>query len=256
MTVRARSRHRATVRPSTPLTSLSNAVTDHVGTIGRSGVVLAMSSGLVATMGLPAQASTSGTDAAPATAPLAVQPAVALQSGLITAAGSAQTASAELTAPAAARVKFAGAAFKAVKPKPVTRAAAGANAGGTQYETGAFGNAKGSSIVAVAARYIGVQYVYGGSTPSPGWDCSGATGYIYGQVGISIPRTANQQMLASTRISRSAAVPGALGFFTSGGSAYHVGIYAGGNMMYDAGHTGVTFTKRAIYSSAVVFGRF
>lgn len=42
-------------------------------------------------------------------------------------------------------------------------------------------------------------------------------------------------MLASTRISRSEAQAGDLVFFTSGGSAYHVGIYAGDNMMYDAG---------------------
>ncbi|GAA3631539.1 hypothetical protein GCM10022223_57030 [Kineosporia mesophila] len=109
-------------------------------------------------------------------------------------------------------------------------------------------------MLAVAARYLGVPYRYGGTTPMA-WDCSGATGYIFSQVGIDLPRTANQQMLGSTRISRSQAVPGDLVFFTSGGSAYHVGIYAGGNMMYDAGRTGTSFSKRAIWTSAVSFGR-
>ena len=208
----------------------------------------AMSSGLGATMGLPAQASAPAGPAAPATAPLAVQPAVALTSGLMSAAGSAQSASAEVTAPAAAKVKFADSAFKAIAPRRAGHASG--------FSGSAFGSAKGSSIVAIAARYLGVRYVYGGTNPGTGWDCSGATSYIYGQVGIHIPRTANQQMLASHRISASQAKAGDLVFFLSGGHAYHVGIVAGPGMMYDAGHTGVTFTKRAIYSSAVVYGRF
>ncbi len=73
-------------------------------------------------------------------------------------------------------------------------------------------------MLAVASRYIGVSYRYGGTTPTA-WDCSGATKYIFAQVGIDLPRTANQQMLASTRISRSEAQAGDLVFFTSGGSA-------------------------------------
>ena len=44
-------------------------------------------------------------------------------------------------------------------------------------------------------------------------------------------------------------------FFVSGGRAYHVGIYAGDNMMYDAGSSGKSFSKREIWSSNVVFGR-
>lgn len=254
MTVRARSRHRATVRPSTPLTSLSTAVTDHVGTIGRGGVVLAMSSGLVATMGLPAQAAaTPARDSAEATAPIAVQPGVTLAGGLLSAAGSAQSAGTVVTAPAAAKLTFADSAFKAVALPKKKQTLPG---GGSSVSGGDFGSAKGSSIVAVAARYIGVPYVYGGTTPGGGWDCSGSTGYIYAQVGISIPRTANQQLGASKRISRAEAVPGDLVFFLSGGSAYHVGIYAGGNMMYDAGRSGRSFSKREIFSSSVVFGRF
>jgi cell wall-associated NlpC family hydrolase len=44
-------------------------------------------------------------------------------------------------------------------------------------------------------------------------------------------------------------------FFLSGGRAYHVGIVAGNGMMYDAQRTGKSFTKRAIYSGSVVYGR-
>jgi cell wall-associated NlpC family hydrolase len=255
---RATSRHRASVRSSTPFTTLTNTVNNHAGMIGRGGVVIAMSSGLVATMGLPAQALTKAAPeaAAPATAPIAVQPALSLSSGLLAAPAAMQSSAAPLTAPAAATVTFDSDAFKAVPAAPVPSAAAGATGttGVRSDLSSAFGSARGSSVLAIAARYVGVAYRYGGTTPA-GWDCSGAVGYIYGQLGYHLPRTANQQMLASTRISRSQARAGDLVFMTSGGSAYHVGIYAGGNMFYDAGKTGSSFSKRAIWTSDVVFGR-
>ncbi|WP_285599269.1 NlpC/P60 family protein [Kineosporia sp. NBRC 101731] len=231
-------------------------MTGQMSVLGRGGAVIAMSGGLVATMGMSSQAAnrtTTGAEAAvPATAPIAVQPAVAF-SGSLAAPSGAQTSSASLTAPVAATVSFESSDFTAVPNKVVISAVSGESSTGTSVSS-SFGSARGSSVLAVAARYLGVPYRYGGTTPMA-WDCSGATGYIYSQVGIDLPRTANQQMLSSTRISRSQAVPGDLVFFTSGGSAYHVGIYAGGNMMYDAGRTGTSFSKRAIWTSAVTFGR-
>ena len=230
--------------------------------LGRGGVVIAMSSGLVATMGLPAQAvsNASGpeTAAAPAAAPAAAAPAgAAFTSASLTATPSFQ-AGAPLTAPAAATVTFESGTFTAVpKPKPAPSRVSDDNGSSSSpsYSSGSFGSAKGQSVLSVAARYYGVAYRYGGTTPGGGWDCSGATSYIYRQVGIQLPRTANAQMLATTRVSRSNAKPGDLVFFVSGGSAYHVGIYAGGNMMVDSGRTGRVFSKREIWSSAVVFGR-
>jgi len=222
-----------------------------------------MSSGLVATMGMPASAAgrnAAGPEvaAAPATAPIAVQPALAFQGGLIAASADQTATAAPLTAPAAATVSFESNAFKAV-PKKVMTVSSASNSQGQSTVSASLstssGSARGSSIIAIAARYVGVPYVYGGTTPAH-WDCSGATSYIYRQVGINIPRTANEQLLASGRVSRSEAKPGDLVFFLSGGRAYHVGIYAGGNMMYDAGRTGETFSKRAIFSANVLFGRF
>lgn len=213
-----------------------------------------MSSGLVATMGLPAQAAHSADVAAPATAPIAVQPAVALQSGLMSAVGSAQTASTELTAPAGAEVNFEASAFKAVPQAPSTSSGGGVTALRADLGGDGFGSARGSSVLAVAARYIGVPYVYGGTTPN-GWDCSGANGYIFAQLGIQLPRTADEQMNATQRISREEARPGDLVFIVSGNHAYHTGIYAGGNMFYDAGSSGGSYSYREIFSSAVVFGR-
>jgi peptidoglycan DL-endopeptidase CwlO len=225
--------------------------------IGRGGAVIAMSGGLVASMGMTSQAAgkTAGgaEAAAPATAPIAVQPAVAFSGGLIAAGSAAQTSVAPLTAPVAATVSFESSDFTAVPKKVVVSAISGESSTGSNV-SGSFGSARGASVLAVASRYLGVPYRFGGITPTA-WDCSGATKYIFAQVGIDLPRTANEQMLASTRISRSQAVPGDLVFFSNGGAAYHVGIYAGGNMMYDAGRTGTSFSKRAIWTSAVSFGR-
>lgn len=258
MTVSATARHRAPVRAATPLTSLSAAVTGQMSVIGRGGAVIAMSGGLVATMGMSSQAASRSAAnaevAAPATAPIAVQPAVAFSSGLIAAPSGAQTSAAPLTAPVAATVSFESSDFTAVpKKKVVVSAVAGESSTGSNVSS-SFGSARGASVLSVASRYLGVPYRFGGITPTA-WDCSGATKYIFAQVGIDLPRTANEQMLASTRISRSQAQPGDLVFFSNGGAAYHVGIYAGGNMMYDAGRTGTSFSKRAIWTSAVTFGR-
>jgi peptidoglycan DL-endopeptidase CwlO len=234
--------------------------------LGRGGVVVAMSSGLVATMGLPAQAvsqNAAGPEAAsPAVAPAAAPVGAAFQTALLTTPVSFDASGAPLTAPATAKVAFETGLFKAVPKKAEPRRAAPARTASTgskqstkSYEAVAGTFAKGSSIVSIAARYIGVPYRYGGSTPSA-WDCSGATSYIYRQAGISIPRTADQQMRASTRVSRSAAKPGDLVFFLSAGRAYHVGIVAGNGYMYDAGSSGKSFSKRKIYSASVVYGTF
>ncbi len=74
-------------------------------------------------------------------------------------------------------------------------------------------------------------------------------------MGVSLPRTAAAQYGATTRISRSQAVPGDLVFFFTGGSVTHVGIYLGGNMMIAAPHTGDVVKKQTIYSANVAFGR-
>ena len=112
---------------------------------------------------------------------------------------------------------------------------------------------RGSTIVAIAMRYLGVPYVYGGATPR-GFDCSGFTQYVFAQVGISLARSANGQYQTVPRISRSQAQPGDLVFYLSGGSAYHVGIFLGGNRMIAAPHTGTVVRVQDIYSANVAFG--
>jgi len=218
--------------------------------------VIAMSSGLVATMGLPAEAvSGAHSEAAAKVTPAIagpVSPAVAAPSALL-ALPAALTGGAPVSAPAAAKVSFERPAFAAV-PKPAARPSAlGGGSRGT-FTIASFGSANGSSVIALAQRYLGVPYVFGGSSPA-GWDCSGANVYIFGLLGISLPRTSNEQMLATSRIPRSQARAGDLVFFLSGGRAYHTGIYDGSGGVYDSGRSGEVYQHRAIWSSNVVFTR-
>jgi cell wall-associated NlpC family hydrolase len=110
-------------------------------------------------------------------------------------------------------------------------------------------------VLAIADQYVGVPYVWGGTTPA-GFDCSGYTSFVYRTVGIQLPRTANAQMLATPRVSPADARPGDLVFFlSSSGRAYHNGIYAGDGYMYDSPRAGKSVSKRKIWSAAVVYHR-
>jgi peptidoglycan DL-endopeptidase CwlO len=96
-------------------------------------------------------------------------------------------------------------------------------------------SATANSVIATAKQYLGVPYVWGGSTPS-GFDCSGFTSYVYRSVGVSLPRTSRAQQNVGTRISLSQVQPGDLVF--RGSPAYHVGIYIGGGQYIHAPQTG------------------
>ncbi|MFB6468081.1 NlpC/P60 family protein [Cytobacillus sp. Hz8] len=92
-----------------------------------------------------------------------------------------------------------------------------------------------NKLIAVAKQYLGVPYVWGGTTPK-GFDCSGFTSYVYRSIGISLPRVSSAQQNVGTRISPSQVQPGDLVFM--GNPAYHVGIYIGGGQFIHAPHTG------------------
>ena len=99
-------------------------------------------------------------------------------------------------------------------------------------------SAKRQSVLNYAAQFLGVPYVYGGSTPS-GFDCSGFTSYVFKNTVGSIPRVAQAQYDATTRVSRDDLLPGDLVFFGSSTSSIsHVGIYVGSNQFIHAPSTG------------------
>ena len=91
----------------------------------------------------------------------------------------------------------------------------------------------GSSIVATARKYLGYKYVYGGSSPSTGFDCSGFTSYVFKQHGISLNRTAAGQYSNGVAVSRSNLQPGDLVMFGKS-RINHVAIYIGGGQIIHA----------------------
>ena len=81
------------------------------------------------------------------------------------------------------------------------------------------------NIISSAMNYIGVPYVWGGTTPA-GFDCSGLVQYVFAQNGISLPRTTYDQIAVVSQVSLDSLQPGDLVFW-GGQSPYHVGIYIG-----------------------------
>ena len=103
-------------------------------------------------------------------------------------------------------------------------------------------------VIQNSMEYIGVPYVFGGTTPS-GFDCSGYVRFVFASAGIYLPRMADEQYEVGIPVSSSEMVPGDLVFFSTyeyGPS--HVGIYLGdGNFINASSSRGVSIDS--LYSS-------
>lgn len=113
----------------------------------------------------------------------------------------------------------------------------------------------GAQVMVMAQRYSGVRYVYGGSTPSQGFDCSGYVGYVMRQLGYSLPRSAASMYGAVQHISASQLRAGDLVFVHKGGRISHVAIYAGNGYWYEASRPGTVTGKHRAWTSSVSYGR-
>jgi cell wall-associated NlpC family hydrolase len=111
-----------------------------------------------------------------------------------------------------------------------------------------------SGIGGIAAKYIGVPYVWGGSTPS-GFDCSGLVWYSAKQMGISLPRTSQAMSTIGSSVSLSSLQAGDLLFWGGVGSAYHVAIYIGGGQYIHAPEPGQNVTIQSMSYFAPSFAR-
>jgi cell wall-associated NlpC family hydrolase/Skp family chaperone for outer membrane proteins len=99
-------------------------------------------------------------------------------------------------------------------------------------------SASSSAIVNYAYNFLGIRYVWGGNTPSTGFDCSGFTKYVYAHFGVNLPRVSREQAKVGTYKSVAERLPGDLLYFGSGGRVTHVGIYIGNNQMIHAPRPG------------------
>jgi cell wall-associated NlpC family hydrolase len=95
------------------------------------------------------------------------------------------------------------------------------------------------AVIAYASNFLGTKYVWGGTSPSPGFDCSGFTQYVYRHFGIELPRVSYDQVNVGTPVARDQLQPGDLVFFKKSGQlVHHVGIYVGNNCYMHAPQTG------------------
>jgi cell wall-associated NlpC family hydrolase len=106
-----------------------------------------------------------------------------------------------------------------------------------------YDSATGAQIIKVASKYIGVPYVFGGSTPA-GFDCSGFTRYVWAQFGIPLAHSVHAQSARGKLIRAKDAQPGDLVVWNDGG---HIGIYAGGWNMIHAPKPGDSVKLAEIY---------
>jgi cell wall-associated NlpC family hydrolase len=109
-------------------------------------------------------------------------------------------------------------------------------------------------VVAIAQRYLGVPYVWGGASPS-GFDCSGLTMYVYAQIGIQLAHGATAQQRASTPVPLNALLPGDLVFYGNASYSYHVALYVGGGQVIEAPRTGAVVSYDGV-DNAWIGGRF
>lgn len=110
---------------------------------------------------------------------------------------------------------------------------------GTFYGSEPSGTAR--AALNAATKFIGVPYKWGGTNEKEGFDCSGLVQAVYKSVGVTLPRTAQEQYNATQNVSGQGVKnwqPGDLLFFSDGKEISHVGLYVSPGVMLDATHPG------------------
>ncbi|MGG5173815.1 C40 family peptidase [Pseudarthrobacter sp. J1763] len=222
---------------------MSKAVSSNAGTVGRQAAVIAAASGLVLSIGLPANASETNREASPVTdfsaaaqltvtaAPTAAlsfeRTVVASEAAPVVEVAAQSTDEADSTATVdETSTTDSNADTTAATATQSTGADAQATVQTASTKKDSASSAAASGLVGLAYSGIGSPYVWGGTTPA-GWDCSGFTQWVYAQAGISIPRVQAWNSMTPT----ANPAPGDL-VMQNGGA--HVGIYVGNGMMISA----------------------
>lgn len=238
MTQKLQARHRAPSRPSTPVSQAAKSLFSsengkRLSALAGSGVALTV----VAAAAVPASAD----------ATAAKQIATSVDSAQL-AKGTVEklTVNQEVTSAVAEPTQ------SNVAAKVSTAPAAAAPTQNTQRSSSDsaetfvgrdLGKADGTAV-GIAMQYRGVPYVWGGQSPS-GFDCSGFVGYVYRQLGYSLPRSANAIAAAGTKLPLSQAQPGDILWHNK-----HVAIYIGGGKLIHAPKPRDVVKVAPIYSNS------
>lgn len=112
----------------------------------------------------------------------------------------------------------------------------------------------GDAVVTAASNYLGVPYLFGGTNPASGLDCSALVQRTYSDLGYQLPRVASDQARAGVPVASLAdAQPGDLVAF--GNPVDHIGIYVGNGKMIDAAHPGTSVRIENIVDSPTAIRR-
>ncbi|WP_018685602.1 transglycosylase SLT domain-containing protein [Actinokineospora enzanensis] len=116
------------------------------------------------------------------------------------------------------------------------------------------GGSTGADVVADAKKYLGVPYVWGGTNPATGLDCSGLVKQVYSDLGIDLPRVSRDQAKAGTAVaSLDQAKPGDLLAF--GSPVHHIAIYIGDGKMIHAPEPGQNVKISSVYETPTAIRR-
>jgi cell wall-associated NlpC family hydrolase len=107
-------------------------------------------------------------------------------------------------------------------------------------------SSRGKRVAAVAQRYLGIPYRWGGESPRAGFDCSGFVMYVFSRVGISLPRVVSAQYRVGKPVKRGALRPGDIVFFDGLG---HDGIYIGRGRFVHSPNSGDVVKISSIHES-------
>src|SRR5439155_20949433 len=112
----------------------------------------------------------------------------------------------------------------------------------------------GDAVVASAKKYLGVPYVFGGTDPAKGLDCSGFVQRAFSDLGIKLPRIAAEQAKVGQAVpSMAQAQPGDLLAFNQ--PVDHIAIYVGNGQMIAAPHTGDHVKIESVYQTPTAIRR-
>jgi cell wall-associated NlpC family hydrolase len=162
--------------------------------------------------------------------------AAAAKSAAVKKAAQARAAKAAAIAKAARARAAAQAASRSAARAPLTAtptAAAPSPAASASATVAAASSSKVDQLIAFLKSQLGKPYVYGATGPGS-YDCSGLTQAAFASVGVTLPRTSQEQSTTGTPVSVSALQAGDLIFWGGEGSAYHVGVFIGDGQYLDA----------------------